>query len=197
MRKAIFGHVGSSRRMQPKGRPHEPNLCNSCVIHFECDYGRAAHGRSPNNCAVVFTPTKVVIPILKPRMKQSNQPPAEWILGRDPVAFGIVANRTSQAKVGKVAETIKGSRDDMLDFKGFGAKILLQSAVFTKEAGSSRNFPAKPCRNESPLCHVGAAYRLSSAWSQLAAANRRSKLMSLFLKCFDKPVQFQTFRGVQ
>jgi hypothetical protein len=118
-----------TRRVQAECRPKQPDLHNPGVIHLQGGYGSATHRRSAEYGPRISAPTKMSVPILQPRVKETDAAAGDFVTCGDAVSFGVVANRAGETQVLQIGGAIQSARNDVFDLKRLGAKILLQSAI--------------------------------------------------------------------
>jgi len=87
----------------------------------------------------------MIVPDLKPWMEQSHPAPADRVACHDAIAFGVVADRTGEAKIVSLGWAAKRWWDDVIDLKRFRAKFLLQPAVFATVASALGCEPSQSC----------------------------------------------------
>jgi hypothetical protein len=83
--------------MQSQCRPKQAYPYNPGVIHLQSGKPGAPDRCSSDDGAEVLTPTKMYMPNFKTPVEQSNSSTGERNIGRNSVAFGVIANRASQA----------------------------------------------------------------------------------------------------
>jgi hypothetical protein len=84
---------------------------------FNC--GAAASGKT-DDLNAAGGPTKVILPFLSPRMKQSHAPSSEWIHCRQPRRFVAIAMTAGQTEIAFVVCAVATSWPNVFDFQNLG-----------------------------------------------------------------------------
>jgi hypothetical protein len=120
-----------TRRVQAECRPKQPDLHNPRMIHLQGGCGSATHGRSTEYGPKFGAPTKMSVPILQARVKQTDAPARDFVTSGDAISFCVVANRGGETQGLQIGGAIQSARNDVFNLKRLGAKVLLQPAILT------------------------------------------------------------------
>ena len=92
-------------------------------IEMQQIHGGATDWSSPNDHGVIFVPSEVFRPNVKPWIEEGHADIACGIDRLDPVVLVVVAPLTGQCQVRQVIGTASASRNDVFDGEGLGTQV--------------------------------------------------------------------------
>ncbi len=93
--------------MKPARRPKSAGCLGNLIIHAKRGNGGSSARRQPHDLRAVLTPYEVLMPTVASRIEEFDEAFRDRIMRLRPVAFELVAKRTTQTEVRQFSRTAR------------------------------------------------------------------------------------------